>query len=43
MHGEYRAWRVPSFIGGRDQEEGYTDKKENQIFLICMEQLKGHI
>jgi hypothetical protein len=34
---------MPPFTGGRDQDEGYTDKKENQIFLICMEQLKSHI
>jgi hypothetical protein len=43
MHGGYRAWRMPSFTEGRDQDEGYTDKKENEIFLIYMEQLKSHI
>jgi hypothetical protein len=32
VHGEYRAWRMPSFIGGGDQDEGYTDKKEKSNF-----------
>jgi hypothetical protein len=37
-HGE-----CPFYQRGWDQDEGYTDKKENGIFLIYMEQLQSHI
>jgi hypothetical protein len=43
VHGGYRAWRRPPLTGGKDQDEGYTEKTENQIFLIYKEIQNGAV